>query len=177
MIATPGAPEVPGPAAATVSAHVVFSVSGRPCALPVSAVGEVLPAAELARPPGLPPILAGFLDLGGTAVAVIRTARLFELPEPDLDRAASLLLMRRARVPTALLVDAVHAVVPVAAEAWSPVAPEASLGGCVIGEADAVGRRVALLADDRLLFREEAARLAELAAAEQRRLEAVRTVP
>jgi purine-binding chemotaxis protein CheW len=156
------------------SAHLVFSVAGRPCALPASALREVLPLARLAEPPGLPPLLAGFLDLAGTAVAVVRTARLFDLPEPPPDRSSSLLLLREARSPTALLVDEARAVAAVPPDAWSPVPPDASPGGCVLAEAEVAGGRVSLLSAARILLREEEARVAALREAEQRRLDALR---
>ncbi|WP_207484045.1 chemotaxis protein CheW [Arenibaculum pallidiluteum] len=154
-------------------AHTVLVVSGRSCALPVSAVREILPYAALSAPPGLPSLLAGFLDLAGTAVAVVRTARLFELPEPPPDTSTALVLLRAAAAPTALLVDRVVDVRAVTEEARRPISPGMSLAGCVVAEADLDGVPTAILAAERILMREEEALLAELQAAAQRRLDEV----
>ena len=158
-------------------AYALFVVSGRSCALPASAVREIVPLAELVEPPGLPPPVAGFLDLAGTAVAVVRTARLFGLAEPPPDPATALVLLRGPAAPTALLVDRVLTVRPVADAAWRPIAPELSLEGCVLAEADLDEGRTALLSAGRILLREEEAVVAGLQVAAQRRLDEVRARP
>jgi len=60
---------------------LVFHLSGQAYGLPLAEVAEVVPMALLSRAPGLPPLLAGFLNLAGTAVPVLRTDRLFGLPD------------------------------------------------------------------------------------------------
>src|SRR5580698_11573539 len=59
---------------------LIFHSSGLNCAFPVEAVREIVPMATLHSSPGLPSGLAGFLDLRGTAVPIIRMDRLFDLP-------------------------------------------------------------------------------------------------
>ena len=59
---------------------LIFHTSGLDCAFPLEAVQEIVPMATLYCPPGMPSGLAGFLDLRGTAVPIIRVDRLFDLP-------------------------------------------------------------------------------------------------
>ena len=85
--------------------HVAaFELAGRTCAIPSANVREVLFMPALARPPGLPAILEGILNLGGVAVPVVKLDRLFGLPE----RVAGLytpIIVLRSQNPLALLVD------------------------------------------------------------------------
>ncbi len=60
---------------------LIFHSSGLDCAFPLEAVREIVPMAMLSSPPGLPSGLAGFLDLRGTAIPIVRLDRLFDLPE------------------------------------------------------------------------------------------------
>jgi len=60
---------------------LIFHSSGLDCAFPLEAVREIVPMAQLFSPPGLPSGLAGFLDLRGTAIPIVRLDRLFDLPE------------------------------------------------------------------------------------------------
>ncbi len=67
----------------------------------------------LARPPGLPAILEGILNLGGVAIPVVKLDRLFGLPE----RVAGLytpIIVLRSQNPLALLVDKVSEILTVA---------------------------------------------------------------
>src|SRR4051812_6590060 len=60
---------------------VVFHLAGQAYALELGAVQEIVLMAALSRPPGLPSMLEGFLNLAGTAIPVVRLDRLFRLPE------------------------------------------------------------------------------------------------
>lgn len=60
---------------------LIFRTSGLDCAFPLKTVREIVPMARLSVPPGLPSGLAGFLNLRGTAVPIVRLDRLFDLPE------------------------------------------------------------------------------------------------
>src|SRR5580704_11760871 len=60
---------------------LIFHTSGLHCAFPLASVREIVPMATLYSSPGLPSALAGFLDLRGTPVPIIRLDRLFGLPE------------------------------------------------------------------------------------------------
>ena len=92
---------------------MVFHLAGQAYALPLRELQEVVPMAELFRPPGLPSVLAGFLNLAGTAIPVLRLDRLFELPEPVLGLYTPLLLLRHPDYQVALLVDKVSEILAV----------------------------------------------------------------
>jgi len=139
---------------------VLFAVGGEAFALPAPAVAEVLPTAELACPPGMPPALAGFLDLGGTAVAVLRTGRLLGLDdEADPELYGHMLLLGEPCVGLALMVDRVVAVRRVPAGDRRQIGPDETFRGCVVGEiADPQGA-AHLLSVDRLLSEAERQKL------------------
>jgi chemotaxis signal transduction protein len=73
----------------------VFDVCGTACALHRSAAREFLPLPRLWRPPALPRPVAGFFNLGGHAVPVLRLDVLFGLQQSE-DGAQGLVELRRA---------------------------------------------------------------------------------
>ena len=155
---------------------IVFDVCGTACALHRSAAREFLPLPHLWRPPALPRPVAGFFNLGGQAVPVLRLDVLFGLrpmddgAEADLYR--HLILIDRFNAPgtTALLVDRVLDVAHVAPSQLSPVGQEGTLNGCVEAEVTWDGRLVHLLSVERILLAEEQQALAELGRQAQNRL-------
>ena len=64
----------------------VFELAGQSFGLPLESVREIVPMAALSRPPSMPSILEGFLNLRGTALPVLRIAALLGLPQ---DRAGA----------------------------------------------------------------------------------------
>ncbi len=152
---------------------VVFEVGGRDCALPVEAVGEVLPMATLARSPGQPPILEGFLNLRGEAVPVVRLDRLLGLEgkEPDLETA--LLVVRQGGMPVAFLVDRAAEITSIDSGVLMAVGQGNLLNDCVQAQALVEGRTVNVLSAGRLLLARERECLADLQAAAQRRLDSL----
>ena len=151
---------------------VVFSLAETFCALDLASVREILPTAELSAPPGMPELLAGFLNLGGTAVPVLRLGRLFQMPVKEPGLYEHLILLRDSR-PLALLVDRVDEVRTCSEDALRPVGEKNSFNGCAQAQLTHKGRTIHVLALDRLLLKEEAARLAELRDLEQKRLRAL----
>lgn len=155
---------------------LLFDVGGLICALRRDPVRELLPVPRLWRPPALPRPVAGFFNLAGAAVPVIRLDALLGLeapsdaPETGLYRHLILLDGLRAAGPAALLVDRVQDVADIRGPQVSPVRPENSLNGCVEAEIDHDGRLVHLLSLERLLFAEEKLALEELGAHAQSRL-------
>lgn len=151
---------------------------GARLALRREAVRELLPLPRLWTPPGLPRLLAGFLNLGGEAVAVLRLSRLLE-PEaalPAEDDAATgiyrhLILLGDGQERLALLVDRVLDVVRVPRESLQPLPAEQSLNGCAEAEVSLPDGFARLLAPERLLMERERATLAELEGQARRRLE------
>ena len=62
-------------------ALLLFHVGGEEYGIPLRHLQEVVLMARLSRSPGLPGILAGFLNLGGSAIPVLRLDRLLGLSE------------------------------------------------------------------------------------------------
>jgi purine-binding chemotaxis protein CheW len=154
---------------ATAATFLAFRLPGVVCALPLAALREVVPMALLSRPPGMPSLLEGLLNLGGVAIPVVRLDRLFDLPEFTIGRYTPLLILRHSEDRLALLVEAVIGVIRVSPEEVRPVAA-VCINDCVAGEATVGGATVHLLDADRLLLDRERQCLAELQSAEQQRL-------
>jgi purine-binding chemotaxis protein CheW len=129
-----------------------------------------VPLAELSRPPGLPQLLAGFLNRAGVAVAVLRLDRLFGLSEIIPGLHTPLLILRSADPPLALLVERVSRIARLPDDAVLPVPAGESFNDCAEGVATLNGQLVVLLSAERLLLEKESQCLAELQDAEQARL-------
>lgn len=155
---------------------IVFDVCGNTCALRRQAVRELLPLPRLWRPPGTPRPVAGFFNLGGVAVPVVRLSVLFGLEmgaaDPGTELYRHLILVKGMGRPGlgALLVDRVLDVVEVDGSRLSPVENAGTLNDCVEAEIDLNGRLVHLLSLDRILFAEEQQALAALGQDAQNRL-------
>ncbi len=156
---------------------IVFDVCGTACALHRSAVREFLPLPRLWRPPALPRPVAGFFNLAGDAVPVLRLDVLFGLhkdedaPEADLYRHLILIGTGGNAGPVALLVDRVLDVATVNAMQISDVRQAETLNGCVEAEVTWGDRLVHLLSAERILLAEEQQALAELGRQAQSRLD------
>ncbi|QFU15290.1 chemotaxis protein CheW [Microvirga thermotolerans] len=155
---------------------VLFHTCGMECALRRDAVRELLPVPHLQRPPGLPRPVAGFFNLSGAAVPVVRLDVLFGLegaelsPEAGLYRHLILVGDPVADLPTALLVDRVEDVVEISSPQVFPVHERGTLNGCVEAEIETGGRLIPLLSPQRILMAEERQALAELSRQAQNRL-------
>ena len=149
---------------------VLFELSGEVCAFPLEAVREILLTAELSHPPGLPPILKGFLKLSGEILGVIHLARLFHLAEPPEGLYQHLVVLKGSTPPLALSVDYVRGVTMVEANAFSPVGKKKIWNDCVESLATVGRERIPLLIPEKLLLKEERGVIAELQAEEKRRL-------
>jgi purine-binding chemotaxis protein CheW len=155
---------------------IVFDVGGLACALRRSTVKELLPLPRLWRPPGLPRPVAGFFNLSGIAVPVVRLDTLFGLEATTSDAEAELYrhlilvdgLTGSGR--TALLVDRVLDVIQVDESRLSAVRPENTLNGCVEAEITRESGLLHLLSIERILLAEEQQALAELGRQAQTRL-------
>ncbi|RYZ79427.1 MAG: chemotaxis protein CheW [Proteobacteria bacterium] len=86
---------------------IKFQLGDRFFALPLELAGEILPMATLMKPPGLFPLLEGFLNLGGIAIAVLRLDRALGLPmvEPTPDSHLLIVKPGKNELSYALLVD------------------------------------------------------------------------
>ena len=164
----------------TSSLYVTFRAGALEAALPQAAVAEILPVPELAAAPGAPRVLAGFVNLGGEAVAALALDRLLDAeggePAPALYRHLIRLRPLAGAPSVTLLVDRVT---DAAAHAPDTQAVEEadSLGGCVAETALINGRLTPVLSPEHLLLAEEKARLDEFARRDQERLAAWESEP
>jgi purine-binding chemotaxis protein CheW len=155
---------------------ITFDVNGTACALSRAQVRELLPLPRLWRPPALPRPVAGFFNLGGKAVPVLRLDVLFGLDGQQDDGEAALyrhLILVRVSgqpEPMALLADRALDIVTIANTQLSPVREGNSLNGCVEAEITLGSRLVHLLSLERLLFAQEQQALDELSRHAQSRL-------
>jgi purine-binding chemotaxis protein CheW len=151
-------------------ALVVFHLGGQDYGLPLAEVAEVVPMALLSGPPGLPRVLAGFLNLAGTAVPVLRLDRLFGLPDLVPGLYTPLLVLRNPDGPLALMAEKVSRIVSVPVGAVLPVRANHTFNDCAEGMVLVDGRVVLLLSAGRLLLEKEQQCLAEFQDREQARL-------
>src|SRR5712692_1385646 len=96
---------------------LVFQFGGQACALPVEDVLEIVPMALVGRPPGLVSFVEGFLNLRGTAVAVLRPDLLFRLPPKAPELYTPLIIVRGTGCPLASMAERVDQIASVPAEA------------------------------------------------------------
>jgi purine-binding chemotaxis protein CheW len=159
-----------GSVARTVRKFVVFRVADQAYGIPLDAVQEILAMAKLTRPAGLPPVLSGFLNLGGVAVPVVGLARLFGLAAREAGLYTPLLIVRCAVQRLALLVDSVMGITPIDTSSAVPVGANVCFNDCAEGLVTAAETNVILLSYERLLREQELRRISELTAIEQSRL-------
>jgi purine-binding chemotaxis protein CheW len=149
---------------------LVFHVAGETCAVSLKHVREILPMARLAQPPGLPSIMEGFLNLGGTAVGVVRTDRLLNLGKRAPGLYTPLVVLRASDGLIALLVDDVSEIVTDSPGTRLPVHEGESFNGCAEAEVALNGRTIHVLSPERILLEQERRRVAEFQTLEQQRL-------
>jgi len=131
--------------------------------------------ASLSQPPGLPPVIAGFLNLGGFGVPVVRLDRLFGLPASPLDLSTALVVLR-GTPSLALMVDEVVNVREIPPDSDMALAAGTTLNDCATGAWDDGRGLVHILSAGRLLIEEERARLEELQEQMQERIAAMAEV-
>ncbi len=152
-------------------ALLLFEVAGGLFAIDPAAIRQIVPLPLLAHPPGTPLLLEGFLDLAGEAIPVLHLARLLQLAAGPPDVYAHLLVLKQPGLPLALLVDRAVGLTSAPAEAFTPLERGQTFNDCAehllrLGE-----QTVPLLSVERLLLRQERARIAALQAMEQLRLQ------
>jgi purine-binding chemotaxis protein CheW len=152
---------------------LVFHVGTQAYALPLSAVQEVLAMPMLSQPLGMPLLLAGFLNLAGTIIPVVRLDRLFELATFPLGRYTPLLLLRHSDCPLAFMVERVSGIIAVDDQDVLPVRENQSFNDCVEGVIARDDHVILLLSAERLLLEKEQQCLAEFQDREQARLRAL----
>lgn len=163
-----------GQASADLVGVITFRLCGRSFGLPVGAVREVVPIAWLDRPPRMPSLVQGVLNLGGRAVPVLRLDKLLGLGDGSYALDASILVMRHADETgqtLGLLVEHVDGVRP--ADQFSPMglSDRTSFNACLSDQLERDGAVVQLLSWDNILLAEERRRLADFQVQAQARLE------
>jgi purine-binding chemotaxis protein CheW len=155
----------------------LFQLARERFALRLESVSEIVPMAALSRPPSMPSILEGFLNLGGQALPVLKLAELLGLSQARLELHTPLIIVRGRAAPFALLVNRVLGIVPVPAGGLVAIAPADSFNGCVEGRLTLGDDTAHLLSIDRLLLEKEQRILVEFHATETRRIRQMESVP
>jgi purine-binding chemotaxis protein CheW len=153
-------------------AVLTFWLSDCLAAFPVREIERVTALAELARPPGLPLILEGILNLAGTAVPVLRLDRLFGLKTQHPGIYSMLIILRCGKgVKVAVLADRISEVLAVSGDALQRINRKDVFNGCAEAVLTVKEGTVHMLSADRVLSAKEHVALEEFQAMEQLRLE------
>lgn len=156
---------------------LVFRLSGLGWAFPLARVREIVPMARLCRPPGLPSMLEGFLNLEGSLVPILRLDRLFRIAESEPGLYTPLLILQAPVLPFGLPVDAVEAVATVSADSLRPLREGGSFNDCTEAEVAMNGQILHVLNPDKILLEEEHRRLLEFQEMARQRLQEMEAVP
>lgn len=159
---------------------VTFQLCGQTFGLAVGDVREVVPVAWLDRPPQMPSVVQGVLNLGGKAVPVLRLDRLLGLGDGHYGLDSSILIMRETagdpRV-LGLLVEHVDNVRAVETFAALGVPGSQSFNSCLADQLTLGETVVQLLSWSNILLAEERDRLADFSARAEERLAAFAAGP
>lgn len=150
---------------------VIFRIGSDVCALERGLVRQIAPMPALSRPPLIPPALAGFLNLGGEALPVLRADRLFGAEQAVEGIYSHVLILRIEGQSFGLLVDRVTDVRNVDLSTLRQVDADASLNGCVRGDVTLDDEPVHVLSGDRLLLAAEKTQIEQLRVVAQARLD------
>jgi purine-binding chemotaxis protein CheW len=140
---------------------LIFHSCGLDCAFPLEAIREIVPMAMLSSPPGLPPGLAGFLDLRGTAVPIVRLDRLFDLSEQLPGLHTPIIVLRGVLGPIGILVESVRGIIPVSASQLLHIPDDRTFQGCTAAALQVDGDLIHVLAPASLLAENEDRLVAE----------------
>jgi purine-binding chemotaxis protein CheW len=149
---------------------LVFDISGKFCGLPVEDLLEIVPMSSLSRPPSMPGILEGFLNLRGTAVPVVSLSRMFRLQEKPLELYTPIIVVRERYCPLAFLVDRITQILSLSVEEAVPLRKDHSFNDCAEAQIATTEHVVYILSPERLLIEEQKQCLNEFQAMEQQRL-------
>lgn len=148
--------------------HLVFGSGGQAWALPLNFAREIIHVSHLLRPPGAPSFFAGFLNVSGQQIAVLRLAALLSLPERRDHLYTPILLLKD--LPWALLLEEMLGMEVVATNAMDECPSSQTLNGFVSTMFEAQGKAVYVLDLKKLLVKEEEERLRELSEQFEQRL-------
>jgi purine-binding chemotaxis protein CheW len=150
---------------------LVFYAGGQPAALPLENVKRIASMVQLLRPPGLPAPLEGILNLGGTAVPVVRLDRLLRRPVQDVGLYSMLIILKDSiDAGFALLVERTSEVVSVSCGELLQLDKEDSFNACAEASFLLRGETVPLLSPQRILLEKEKLALSEFQVLAQQRV-------
>ncbi len=93
--------------------YISFLVAGRPYALPLERVAEIVPWRDLNKMPHMPRAVEGILDLRGRVIPVVSLRTRMGLPPLESTKGTFILVLDIAGPPAAVLVDGVESVTTV----------------------------------------------------------------
>ena len=125
--------------------------------------------ALLSAPPGMPAALAGFLDLRGTAIPIVRLDRLFDLREQRQGLHTPMIVLRGSNSPIGILVDSVRGIVPAGSTRLLDLPEDGTFQGCAAASFEFEGDSIHLLSPEALLEANEVRLLAAYSAMAQER--------
>jgi purine-binding chemotaxis protein CheW len=126
----------------------------------------------LARPPGLPSLLEGILNLAGAAVPVLRLDRLLQLPLQRIGLYSALIIVNGvSECRIAMLVDRVSEILTIPESALLPIGEDDSFNACAEAAMSVRGQMVHLISPTRLLIEKEREALSQFQVMAQRRLQ------
>jgi purine-binding chemotaxis protein CheW len=150
---------------------LVFYAGGQSAALPLENVKRIASMVQLVRPPGLPAPLEGILNLGGTAVPVVRLDRLLGRPVQEVGLYSMLIILKDSiDVGFALLVERTSEVVSVPCGELLPIDKGDSFNACAGASFLLRGETVPLLSPQRILLEKEKLALSEFQMLAQQRV-------
>jgi purine-binding chemotaxis protein CheW len=150
---------------------VVFHLGAELLAVDASSVREIALMARLSTPGGLPSVLAGFLNLAGRPVPIVRLHRLFGIPEPAHGLYTQIMILRdTGGNSVGWIVDRVAQMATLSAADIMAVPENECFKDCAKGVFSLGGANVSIIDPERLLLEKERQCLAEFRDMEQARL-------
>ncbi|MBI1367393.1 MAG: hypothetical protein GC162_01930 [Planctomycetes bacterium] len=152
---------------------LLIDVSDRRLAINSRAVVELLLLPHLSRPPRTPSALAGFMNLSGVPVPVLRLRTLLSFDASDDGLYTPVVVVGDKSRPLGLIVDRINRLVAVEVDARAELEPDSTFNRCA-DHAIRIGEEIiAVLSLDRLLLDAEQSRIREFARIEAERLAAL----
>jgi purine-binding chemotaxis protein CheW len=152
-------------------AAVLFHVGSEMFAVDSSFVLEIVPMARLSVPGGAPSVLAGFLNLAGRPIPVIRLHRLLSLPETSFGLYTQIIILRDGDGRSVgWIVDRVAQIVPLREADIMSVPEKECFKDCTKGFLTFGDAHVPIMIPDRVLLEQERRRITEFREMEQARL-------
>ena len=129
-----------------------FAFADRPCALPLKKVLRVIAIPRLEKPPGLPALFEGLLNLSGEIIPVIKITQLFGMADLKINLYTQILVINAPGGKCALLIDHVEGLIQVLPQNKLKVEAGHSFQGCIESLLQLPDRQVALLNIESLLM-------------------------